>query len=45
MKYTKPEIVELGTAVEMIQGQKGIGRVDSNPNLQEPSIAAYEADE
>ena len=45
MEYVKPEIVVLGTALQTIQGQKGLGQVDSEPNQQEPSIAAYEADE
>jgi hypothetical protein len=45
MTYEKPEIAPLGPAVEMIQGQKGLGEVDSAPHQQRPSIAAYEADE
>lgn len=45
MKYEKPEVVPLGAAVEAIQGQKGVGSLDSVPHQQRPSIAAYEADE
>lgn len=45
MKYEKPELTAMAKATEAIQGQKGQGQVDSKPNQQRPSIAAYEADE
>jgi len=45
MKYAKPEILACRAAVEMIQGQKQEGVLDSEPQQQHPSIAAYQADE
>jgi hypothetical protein len=42
MKYEKPEITVLASAVTVVQGsQKGVNPGDGNL----PTIAAYEADE
>ena len=41
MKYEKPEVVELASAIETVQGLgKGMGGFDT-----EPSDAAYQSDE
>ncbi len=44
MKYEKPEVTKVDSACAAVQGVgKGHGAVDQS--LNEPSIAAYEADE
>jgi hypothetical protein len=45
MEYTKPAVAVMGRAVDTIQGTKGPGPFDNDPHANEPSIAAYEADE
>jgi hypothetical protein len=45
MEYTKPELTVVGSAVEAIQGYKGLGSSDSSPHAEEPSEGAYQADE
>jgi hypothetical protein len=44
MNYTKPEVVELGSAITAVQahGKPKLGVLDSNPRQ---TIPAYEADE
>jgi hypothetical protein len=49
MKYAKPEVAVIGSAVKSIQtggGTKGIRQLDSNVSKRpQPSTGAYEADE
>ncbi len=44
MKYDKPEILVLESAVNAIQGGKGFDDIDS-PNQGLTTVSAYEADE
>jgi hypothetical protein len=46
MKYTKPEITLINSALEAIQvTMKPNGNFDSNPLSDRPSITVYESDE
>lgn len=48
MQYTKPQIVDLGSAVQVVQGV-GHGKIACSPDAlggtQESNGCAYEADE
>jgi hypothetical protein len=47
MKYTKPEVVALGTAVNAVKGSsnKGLPFMEEIPAVYDATHPAYEADE
>jgi hypothetical protein len=47
MKYSKPEVVPVGSAVDVIQSNlaKGLNPIDSQGQGDYTTAAAYEADE
>jgi len=48
MRYAKPEVLQIGPALETIQGEKGIpvqADLSGSQTDHRPTSAAYEADE
>ena len=45
MKYEKPEVVRLASAIDAIQNPSDKGPIETNDNPLECSLLAYSADE
>ena len=45
MKYSKPEVVALGSAARVVRGMEKVGPVIQDSILRQKTIGAYEADE